>query len=70
MRDPMLHTMDKDMMDIMLRDWMSDNPDVLNIDFDSIRYDDEYGHWSATAIDKEGDVYTLIAYDGNIILNS
>ena len=73
MKDPMLHTMSAEMMDIMIRDWIADNPDTaegLTVDFGSIHYDDDYGCWSATATDTDGHVYTLTAYDGDITLNS
>lgn len=73
MKDPMLHTMSEEMMDIMIRDWIADNPETaedLVIDFYSITFVEASGRWSATATDAHGNVYTLTAYDGNITLNS
>lgn len=72
MKDPALHTMSAEMMDIMIRDWLADNPDTaedLTVDFSSIRFEEEYGYWAATATDKKGIAYTLTSCDGDIIIN-
>lgn len=68
MKDPKLHTMSTDMMDIMIRDWLADNPDTadcLNVHYDTIKYDDDIGCWTCESEDNKY-CYTLVAYDGSI----
>lgn len=65
-----MEKMSREMMEIMLDDWMADHYDDkmggdLVIDRDTIRYDEDDELWECDAHDDRC-AYTMCAYDGDI----
>lgn len=60
--------MDRDMMDMMISDYLADHEDELSdlvVDRETIRYDEDDARWECNAHDDKA-CYVLVDYDGDI----